>query len=263
VLLWRPIDPIARVFAVKCPYCSEVILEEAIVCKHCQRDLIFFRPVREQIVELERKLTALSDPARSQQPERLEVSGADVAPMIAVLASAALSFTIQWVDWRPIVGTHYDWLFQSAAIAAPFVPAYIVARWVRRLRVPAAISLGVTAGALGYMESLVLFGIGKLNEAFQKPQFTIPLAKNWLWNLAFYLALGALFFYLGATLGRQHANPVNAEPSSKKAEASPSDGTSWINSTTLLSVVGFLSVLLKNLDNLRDFVKYLQRLAAG
>lgn len=59
---------------------------------------------------------------------------------------------------------------------------------------------------------LVLCGIGKLNEAFLEPTFSIPLPRGWMWSGFFYLILGALFFYLGAKLGRRQMQATNIEP---------------------------------------------------
>jgi hypothetical protein len=43
---------------MNCPYCTEDIKDEAIVCRHCHRDLVF-RPVTERLSSLERQIVEL------------------------------------------------------------------------------------------------------------------------------------------------------------------------------------------------------------
>lgn len=54
-----------------CPYCTERISAQAIVCKHCHRDLLFFAPLRRDLEALARKV------------EKLEAQNTRLAALIA------------------------------------------------------------------------------------------------------------------------------------------------------------------------------------
>jgi len=55
---------------MSCPYCTERISAQAIVCKHCHRDLLFFTPLKRELEALTRKV------------ERLEAQNARLAALI-------------------------------------------------------------------------------------------------------------------------------------------------------------------------------------
>lgn len=62
---------------MRCPYCAEDIKDEALVCKHCQRELFVIKPLLEKIRELNEHIAKLEKPEARTETAR-------TAPEIAV-----------------------------------------------------------------------------------------------------------------------------------------------------------------------------------
>lgn len=55
----KPAAATAPAETMTCPYCAERISLQAVVCKHCQRDLLFFAPVQRELKALGQRLATL------------------------------------------------------------------------------------------------------------------------------------------------------------------------------------------------------------
>lgn len=88
---------------MKCPYCIEDINDQALVCGHCQRDLLFFRPFDDRLKAFDTQLVEITDQLSTMTAvlEDLatgKIGKEDASP--AVVESAPVKLT----RWR-LVGT--------------------------------------------------------------------------------------------------------------------------------------------------------------
>jgi hypothetical protein len=144
---------------MRCPYCAEDIKDDAIVCKHCHRELFVVKPLLAKIDELSARVAQLEASATAMAAEmprverrpdddtRLRHSPVSLAPWkIFVLCYLAL------VAAHYLIVVHYDLklvYLKFASIAVPFVFGLICRESESQsLRNELVLGLGIAATAI-------------------------------------------------------------------------------------------------------------------
>ena len=237
---------------MNCPYCDTTVSDAALVCAACQRDLSFFKPIFQEVLQTQKNLSLLQEKVVELRQNPNDALGLlEIAPIVFVLLSAILATACTWVDWQPWVGSNKitDTLIEALSVMAPFVAGFGLGVF-RRLRPSAYLALGWIAGLIGFAQMVVLFSIGRMDQALVasgevcKPKcagsFTMATPKHWIWSFFAYQVAGACLFFSGGRLSewrRGAANvrePVHSESIEK-----------WIKLLTpvLGSIVAILQVI--------------------
>jgi len=85
----------------RCPYCAEAIEPVAIVCPHCTRDLLFAKPLMDQIDALSERVTALetsmAEMAQTAQAKQLPPQEAMPAETKGLAVAKRETGSIRWI----------------------------------------------------------------------------------------------------------------------------------------------------------------------
>jgi len=179
---------------MECPFCSETVKDEALVCKHCSRDLRVVRPVvmeiQQLVVELDRLQLELDRTNTSlaffDRPTQFILRNAALyvlAPSLLLLAAHAI-VTI-WLDVTPVYLR-----IASVIIPIPFGMALYAAN---KIGLRGAIGLGTATALLSVIGMLTVVGL------IDKAPIVPDMAREWRETIEYALSI-ALAYVTGNLL---------------------------------------------------------------
>jgi hypothetical protein len=148
---------------MKCPYCAEEIKAEATVCRYCQRDLAFFKPVMHELSQLEARVSEISssvDGLRSEV-EALRSAGSPVSPPRSK-PTEGLSLRLGLVALFPAlvsIGLFWFQKFVWVSLLIPLPFGFLLGAWWHGKHPKAYALIGLTVGVTEMAAALIAIGI--------------------------------------------------------------------------------------------------------
>lgn len=123
---------------MRCPYCAEMVHDDAIVCPHCHRDFSPMKPMMRQVEALAARVDALEQ-ARPAAPAAGMQAMPAASPAAAIPAGPSYSLVPPLVAIALLVGMHYAIIIKLdlpllalriVSILIPFVAGFMFRRTV-------------------------------------------------------------------------------------------------------------------------------------